>query len=832
MSKTRVPHEPTFDEAQSWWSKMQRPITFTGVAGHPHQATVLWNTGLLFCSNPREWHDGRPRLGSAWALAPALSYEMDGYELDALQIEFSFGEDFHLPDRLDNTGGEVTQELLEGRMPVVISRLKHNGIEWTCTVFSRGMLPTFLEPEDVDVDSHHLLTEVRWTAHNPTTRARRARLSCHLTAPHVTLGYKIRMEEKAGPYSRTFSWHSPLLYDVRGLVRLAAMAEDGGEVTFASRLSGEGATRLTELGLAQDVLQFRVRVPAGDSVSFRMIVPFTALVDDHDALPAALQTGLDRALAETHQEWRRIFSTARLETPEQIINDCFDAYLYHAMIATSRHPHTPHTILKCSPNNYEAMWSAHSAIAAYSLDLRGQHELSQWVLETYLANQGPIPEHIQRQVFHGDEVGESEGFSAHPGFLGNIEGYMAILWAFYHGWIMWAMGQHARLSNDWAWLESHADKLLLACAWIEEQRARTRLFDRDGEKVLSYGLLPASNAFDWGFGHMFWSDAHTYRGLKEIAECLQRLGHPRAKRFLAQAEDYRQDIVTAVTRSRDASPPVPLEDGSTIPFVPMSVEMRDHFAPDWTYIACGPLNLAWAGVVPADHELIEQTLSFLEAGRPLGEWDEARAKYQGWDWGAQLPADEDLLECTRPKEGRCYLWRHKMTYEPGWIPQAFTFQQRDDLPAMLEHFYSLISNGGQHLSLRTPIEQRDGVAWTQPGEANLMWLMREMLVREEGDVLVLAGSCPRAWLVAGKAVGVTKLPTHFGPVTYRLEAKSKEISGSFRFGFHTKPAQIRLRLRRPDGAVPKRAAVNGKPLSVDGEWLTLPATARTLRVSY
>ncbi len=302
--------------------------------------------------------------------------------------------------------------------------------------------------------------------------------------------------------------------------------------------------------------------------------------------------------------------------------------------------------------------------------------------------------------------------------------------------------------------------------------------------------------------------------------------------MLAQAEDYRQGIIAAVTRSRDASPPVPLDDGSTLPFVPMSVEMRDYFAPDWTYVACGPLNLAWAGVVPADHELIEQTLAFLEAGRPLGDWDEARGKYQGWDWGANVPADEDFLERTRPKEGRCYLWRHKMTYEPGWIPQAFTFQQRDDVPAMLEHLYSLISNGGQHVSLRTPIEQRDGVAWTQPGDANLMWLMREMLVREEGDTLVLAGSCPRAWLAAGKAVGVTELPTHFGPVTYRLEAKSKEISGVFRFGFHTKPERIRLRLRRPGGAAPTRATVNGKPVPVDGEWLTLPATARTLRASY
>ncbi len=828
--KQSVPAEPTFGQAQTWWSKMQRPVTFTGVAGHPHQATVLWNTGLLFCSNPREWEGGRPRLGSAWGLAPSLAQGMDGYELDALQIEFSFGEAFHIPDRLDNTGGEGAQKLLEGRMPVVISRLKHDEIEWTCTVFSRAV-PSSAAPKDSAIEDRQLLTEVQWVARNPTRRARRTLLSCHLTAPHILLGYKVKMEEKAGPYLRALSWEAPVLRDSRRAVRLAAAAEQGGEVTFAPRLSGDGAGSAAELGLAQDVLQFRARVPAGGSVGFRMIVPFTAVKGDDDVVLGALRTRFERALARTQRDWRRVFRAARIDTPEQIVNDCFDAYLYHAMIATARRPVTGHCILKCSPNNYEAVWAAHSAIAAHSMDLQGQHELSRPVVETLLACQGPLPDHILK-LFGDTQVGESEGFSAHPGFLGNIEGHMAVLWANYHGWIMWAIAEHARLTNEWAWLGRHAGRLALACEWIEEQRARTRVLDKRGEKALSYGLLPASNAFDWGFGHMFWSDASTYRGLKAIAECLRRIRHPRAAQFLVQAQDYRTDIATAVARSRDASAPVPLEDGSIIPFVPMSVEMRDFFAPDWTYVSCGPLHLAWAGVVSADHELMQQVLAFLEAGRPLGEWDASRGEYQGWDWAAQVPADEDFLEATRPESGRCSLWRHRMTYEPGWIPQAFTFMALDDIPAMLEHLYSLISNGGQHVDLRTPVEQRDGVAWTQPGDANLLWLIRDMLVREEGDDLVLAGSCPRAWLSEGKTVGVTDLPTHFGLVSYRLRASAMKITGSFGFRFHTVPKSIRIRLRRLEGRVPHRVRVDGKPAAANGEWIAPPPNANKLEAWY
>ena len=833
-----VPEEPTFEQAQTWWRKMQRPVTFVGVPGHPHQATVLWNTGLLFCSNPREWSGGRPRIGSAYHLAPGLYEEMTGCELDALHLEFSFGEGLHVPDRLGNTEGEVEQELLEERMPVVISRVKQAGVNWTCTVLARAVTPSYLEPGDIEVESQHLLTEVRWTAHNPTRRARRVLLSCHVTSPHVVLGYKVEMEAKAWPYARALSWEAPFLRDDRRAVRLAAAPEDGGEIAFARRLSGDDAASAREQGLAQDVLQFRGQVPAGGSLSFRLVVPYTAIPsDDIPVLRKALRVRFETALARARREWRRAFSATRIKTPERIVNDCFDAYLYHAMIATARRRFTPHTILKCSPNHYEGMWSAHSAIAAHSMDLRGQHELSRQVLETFFANQGPLPRHILH-LFGDKQVGESEGFSAHPGFLGNIEGYMAVLWSFYHGWIMWAIGEHARLTNDWAWFRRHADRLALACEWIEEQRMRTRVRDARGNKALAYGLLPASNAFDWGFGHMFWSDAHTYRGLAEVAQCLRRIRHPMAKQFLAQAEDYRSDIVTSVTRSRDASPRVPLEDGSTIPFVPMSVEMRDYFAPDWTYVACGPLNLAWAGVVPAGHELMQEVFAFLEAGRPLGEWNESHGKYQGWEAGpsewalGKVAADEDFRETSRPMCGRSYFWRHKMTYEPGWIPQAFAFLQLDDIPALLEHFYSLISNGGQHVALRTPVEQRDGVAWTQPGDANLLWLMRSMLVREDEGGLILAGSCPRAWLADGEAIAVHKLPTHFGRVSYRLEATAKKVSGSFSFQFHTRPSGIRLRLRRPAGACPRRVSINGRPAAAEGEWIGLTPTARRLEAWY
>jgi len=830
--RPRARREPTFADAQRWWTPMRQGVTFTGVAGHPWQPAVLWNAGLLFWPLHRSFAGGHVRHGGPTGpdnlTAGGYVHELDGYENDALHVEFSFGRRMHLPDRRDSDAGEIAQSLEDGRLPIVLSRLRHGRLAWTQTVFSR--LPDGMEAETGD---EILLTEVRWTGRNRSARPAEARLHAHLASPHVCLGYKVAMHDRALPCLRRLRLiDGGLVCDNVGRARLAA-ACTRGQVTFHESLPASAAGRaeadLAALGLDRDLVAFRAKVPAGASVSLRLVIPYFAV--GPDVLEAALATSFAAARKRVRAYWAdQLAAGGSIRTADPVANDAFDAYLCQAMLATGRKPRCGHWILKTSPNHYEDLWAAHAAIAAFSMDLRGRHRWSRRVLETFLATQGPVPASMVSLL---GERG-SESFSAHPGFLGNIEGHMAVLWAFYHGWTLWAIGRHARLSRDWRWLARHADRIALACEWVAVQRRRTKRRDGRGRKALAWGLLPASNAFDWGFGHMFWSDAHTYRGLREAAECLARVGHPDAARWAKEAEAYRRDIVAAVERSRDGADPVPLDDGTTIPYVPMAAEMLDCFETDWTYVACGPLNLPWAGVVPPDHELVDQTLAYLDAGRPLGQWLPAEGKHRGWDWGVRAKADEDFLPATRPRRGRPRLWRRRMTYEPGWIPQAFTFLARDDLHELFEHVYSLLSNGGQYVHLRSPVEQRDGVAWCQPGQACLMWLLRDMLAREDGDDLLLCGACPRAWLAEGETLGATGLLTTFGTVGFELTSRrgARHVRGRFDMRWKARPRRIRLRLRHPRGALPASVAIDGEAAAADGEWIELPHDARTLDVRY
>ncbi|MFQ6047769.1 MAG: hypothetical protein ACE5K7_00210, partial [Phycisphaerae bacterium] len=746
---------------------------------------------------------------------------------EALQIEFGFGQQPTFPDRQRATG-KFEQHIEDGRLPIISTRYRHGPLVWNQTVFCR-----LLEAEQVISGREVLLTEVCWSVRNDSDRPQQAKLWAQLGGPHCALGYKVRLAERSSRPLRPLRFEPPYVLDDRGLARLAAMVEDGGQVRLEAHLPGELCSReLSAAGLETDLLSFQIELPAGGSARCRLVIPFFA--EYRPILAEALETDFDAAYGSVREYWGRQLAIAgRIRTPERLVDDVFDATLPQALIATGRRARHGHWILKTSPNNYEGLWSGHAAVAAWSLDARGHHQMARRVYETFLRNQGPAPAEM---LAVGSHRAGGEGFSDHPGFLGNIEKFMAVLWMFYHGWVMWGIGQHYRFTGDEAWLRRHADRLVLACDWIIQQRQRTMRTDAAGRPVRHWGLLPAGNAFDWGSGNFFWSDAHNWRGFREICEVLAMIGDRRAEQLSAQCEQYRQDIIRAVMGCRDEARPVPLDDGRSIPFVPMDAQRLDYMQPDWTYVACGPLHLAWAGVIGADHELIEQTLAFLEAGRPVGRAEPSGKARAGWtisSHGLAAEADQDFRQAMCPESGRAYFWRHKMTYEPGWPVQSFIFQDRDQTSQFLEHLYSLIGEGGMHVPLRSPVESRDGAPWTQPGAALLMWLIRRMLVDEQGDQLLLGGYIPRAWLGDGQTVGFEDLPTHFGRMSLSIESRLSvgAIVATIWPPTRRPPELIRLRLRHPDGARPRQVLVNGQRHSrLEADQILIEPTRRRIDV--
>jgi hypothetical protein len=112
-------------------------------------------------------------------------------------------------------------------------------------------------------------------------------------------------------------------------------------------------------------------------------------------------------------------------------------------------------------------------------------------------------------------------------------------------------------------------------------------------------------------------------------------------------------------------------------------------------------------------------------------------------------------------------------------------------------------------------------------------LLRAMLLREEGDSLILGQGIPRDWLAKGKHVAINKAPTTFGQVSYRIDPQA---DGSMKI--HIEPPtraalkEIRLYLRQPEkrdiasvqsaGAAPARGKISHDKQTVTLSGATQP----------
>jgi hypothetical protein len=94
-----------------------------------------------------------------------------------------------------------------------------------------------------------------------------------------------------------------------------------------------------------------------------------------------------------------------------------------------------------------------------------------------------------------------------------------------------------------------------------------------------------------------------------------------------------------------------------------------------------------------------------------------------------------------------------------------------------------------------------------------------MLVREEGNRLVLAQAAPQHWLADGKQVTVLDAPTHFGKVSYTIDSHADQgrIAVKLDPPGRMPPEAIVLHLRHPERAKMKGVSVDEKPTDRFGD---------------
>ena len=297
------------------------------------------------------------------------------------------------------------------------------------------------------------------------------------------------------------------------------------------------------------------------------------------------------------------------------------------------------------------------------------------------------------------------------------------------GQTLWAFGDHMALTGDTSLVQRAYPAIQRAMAWFEAVRGADPLH-----------LLPATNPGDNEVttGHLPGDDFWAYAGVEQAVRIARRLGRGGdAARWNAELADFRGALQTQVRAS----------SANLGGFIPPALEGGGQ---DWgNYWAAYP-----AQVFSPTDPLVTRTIAH------------ARSEFR-----------EGIATWGDPKLLHVFLGYRVLE----------TQLLRNEQSAVVQGFYSALahatSSGAWFDTSILPFGDRTDDLGTVPhgwSAAEYVTLLRNMLVREQGNGVVLMSAISPSWLKPGQTVSVQGAPTTFGPVSFTLRPTAGGATLSWR----------------------------------------------------
>lgn len=354
----------------------------------------------------------------------------------------------------------------------------------------------------------------------------------------------------------------------------------------------------------------------------------------------------------------------------------------------------------------------------------------------------------------------------------------------YDGWgeTLWAYGQHYRMTHDRAFAEKVFPSMVRAVAWLKQARQNDPLH-----------LMPASNVLDNEYvpGHLTGYNFLALDGLENAILMAKALGKTEAAEdFQREYDDYRAtflkklDEVTAATGG----------------YIPPALDGQKG-GQDWGNL----LGTYPEHVLAPDDPRITATLKTTQA------------KYQ-----------EGIMTYG---DGR---WLHHYLTIKNTLTEVIRGDQQEavrELYALLMHTSS--TQAGFEYAIR-PWGDRDFRGNLSPHgwfAAEYRTLLRNMLVREDGDELHLMSVLSPEWIGAGKKIAVADVPTEFGAVSYELE-EPDDATAVLRIHPTWRDAPKELVIHLPWFMKVSDVTVDGRAASTTESAVAVPADAREVRIHW
>ncbi len=463
-------------------------------------------------------------------------------------------------------------------------------------------------------------------------------------------------------------------------------------------------------------------------------------------------TDFDRRLGEAAATWRqRLARAATVRVPESRVNDAHRVWL--AYVFTNIDKEGELYFPHDGSGFYELVWGIAAIQACRALDMWG-----------YPDEAGKCLDSIRTLVRPDGELKTAFGLSD-------------------SGTLLVALEDHYRYTQDRAWLERAADTIERMANWAIARRAKEKEGQTSGSP--NYGMIKYQPSGDYPEPDFsFLSDTALCVGLEAAARSLRVVGRAdQSQRVAAEAAAYRQDIEAALRRSMFE------RDGQRLlPILPASRA--------WLARA----NYGATGYYSLFASLILDT-EFLAADDPHAALLTSALEQRG-GLCAGVCTFFDYID-------------HGFTYG-YWLEML----KRNEPRKAILGLYGSLAYGMSRTTYSgvecTRIESGNNVL-TLPhlrSGAHQLKLLRMMLVREDGERLVLAQAAPRHWLKPGQRVDVQGAPTMFGPVSYTVEsaAEGGQITVALSPPVRNPPREIQVFVRHPEGQPIRRVLANGQPL--------------------
>jgi hypothetical protein len=496
-------------------------------------------------------------------------------------------------------------------------------------------------------------------------------------------------------------------------------------------------------GFASGALAYRLKLAPGARRDVSIAVPF------HDAptflavLPSedAASSWVDAAHDTTLRHWRERLSTFDVRLPPAAGDASLALRAAIAQILVAR----AGPVLRPGTRTYARAWIRDGVLMASALLQMGMADEARAFLRWYLPWQdadGRVPCCI-------DERGRDWAVEH------DAPGQLA-----YGALSLWRYRRDREIVRE-AW-----PHIVRAVDYVDRLRQQRKGAEWNApDKVHFRGLLPESISHE-GYSsrpvHSYWDDFWALRGLKDAVIAAQLVGDPSQERHIAAIrDDFASDLQASIVAT-----------------------MRHH------------------------------GLDTIPASADLGDFDPSATSAAIGSAGARQLFPQDALDRTyeryvedfRKRRAGEIAWEAYTPYELRNVEALVRLGRRDDALFLVEEMLGDQRPRGWR--------QWGEIVWRDPaaprfiGDVPHAWIasgyvraLRTMLAYEREDgALVLGAGLPLAWLKDRGGVAVSKLPTHYGAITYTMRATGEN--------------EIRIDLAG-DLEMPKEGIVIAPPVTIE-----------------